>query len=110
MGGGIPGQFPLRGGRYQLPVGATTPLAVAELLVPGRRGAILRRVPDALPAGGEGTGLAITAGPSGDLPRRRHRRLVLLVDRSDGVAPGPGVLFPADPGVGARPRSTGGGQ
>ena len=41
VGGGVPGQLPLRRHRNQLPVGHSASVAAAELLVARRRGAVL---------------------------------------------------------------------
>ena len=74
-------QCPLRGRPHQLPRCPGASLAPSELLVPGRRGTVLHRLSDALPAHRmvDAEGLVQDSTHGG--PRRRDRRLVHVLHR-----------------------------
>ncbi len=76
VGGGVPGQLPLRLGRHQLPERPAASVAAPELLVAGRRGAVLPRLPDLLRPGGHHSLEALAPSPAGRRALRDHRRLL----------------------------------
>src|ERR1035437_6551103 len=85
-----------------------SPVTAAELLVIVGRRTVLRRLPDLVHDRGRFHRLALGADAHGHRLGRRHRRLVLVVDRPDGLAPGYCLFLAADPRLGARSRGPGG--
>ena len=85
----------------QLLDGGPAAFAAVELLVTGRRGAVLPGLPDALLAGGcPPTSVVVIASPTHGGLGCRHRSLLCLVDGPDRVEPPGGCYSPVDPSLG----------
>ena len=100
MGRGVPCKLPFRVTGHRLSVLPAARVSAPELLVVIGGGAVLPRVPDALPVGGGSPLPGLVAGPTRRQPRTDHRRLVRVVGASDRVEPDRGVLLALDPGLG----------
>ncbi len=107
VGRGVLGQLPLRRHRDELPRIAAPSVSSAELLVSRRRGAVLRRLSDDVPAAGWCPSASVAASSPSHLLDTRHHRIVRLFGAPDVEQRDQCVFFSVHPGVGAGARGVG---
>ncbi len=111
LGSRLPRQLPLRVDRNELPHCKSSTVALAELLVAVRRGAVLPRLPDAVPRRGERK-----AARYGTSTARSSTLSVVIVASywlsvtQTGSNPSARLFLTPDPCLGTRPRRAGRGR